>query len=409
MQKFALNFICKNESHIISRMLDSTKPITDLIVAVDTGSSDNTIAIIEDYGKKHHIPTYVFQRPFDNFANSRNHAICKLKEVVEDLAWDAHSTWGFCIDCDGIMRIDNWFDKAVVSCDYYFVYCFVGEMKYTKTLFYRLDLDFLWEGPIHEFMVNRNQPYSKAIIAGIQIKYDTKGASWKGDLEAKFINYVRLLKAYVHDGNNRFRWVYYIGESYFEAANVSKSKERKKTYLLEALSFYKEALALDSEIRHERYRACERIALVKLDLKEDWEHVRDALLTAYTIDKRYAEPFFHLIDHYIKSGQWQVAYLFSSFAVANYHGSIPGDSDMVEMTESLYQWKLLFLHSVICINSGRVEEAKPSHSALLRIIKERPRYFKKSDIVLIRLSSPTLTSILRRLERFYFRLNFLSK
>ncbi len=33
MNRFALNFICKNESHVIVRMLESVRPFTDLIVA----------------------------------------------------------------------------------------------------------------------------------------------------------------------------------------------------------------------------------------------------------------------------------------------------------------------------------------------------------------------------------------
>ena len=40
MSKIALNIIVKNESHIINRMLESVRPVIDLIVAVDTGSTD---------------------------------------------------------------------------------------------------------------------------------------------------------------------------------------------------------------------------------------------------------------------------------------------------------------------------------------------------------------------------------
>jgi glycosyltransferase involved in cell wall biosynthesis len=42
MGKLALNFICKDESHVIGKMLESAKSITDLIVATDTGSTDGT-------------------------------------------------------------------------------------------------------------------------------------------------------------------------------------------------------------------------------------------------------------------------------------------------------------------------------------------------------------------------------
>ena len=53
-------------------MLNSIKPIVDLIVINDTGSTDNTIYLINKWGEDNNIPTYVYQRQFDNFENSRN-------------------------------------------------------------------------------------------------------------------------------------------------------------------------------------------------------------------------------------------------------------------------------------------------------------------------------------------------
>ena len=77
MGKLALNFICKDESHVIGKMLESAKSITDLIVATDTGSTDGTQDIIRKFGEDNNIPTYVYDRPFDNFENSRNNSMEK--------------------------------------------------------------------------------------------------------------------------------------------------------------------------------------------------------------------------------------------------------------------------------------------------------------------------------------------
>jgi len=78
MGKLALNFICKNESHIINKMLESCKSVTYLIVATDTGSDDGTQDIIRKFVEENNIPTYVFDRPFDNFEKSRNFSMDKL-------------------------------------------------------------------------------------------------------------------------------------------------------------------------------------------------------------------------------------------------------------------------------------------------------------------------------------------
>ena len=57
MGKLALNFICKNEAHVIEKMLNSIKTITDLIVVNDTGSTDGTQDIIKKFGQENNIPT----------------------------------------------------------------------------------------------------------------------------------------------------------------------------------------------------------------------------------------------------------------------------------------------------------------------------------------------------------------
>ena len=60
MGKLALNFICKDESHVIERMLTSVKSIVDLIVVNDTGSTDGTQDLIKKFGQENNIPTYFF-------------------------------------------------------------------------------------------------------------------------------------------------------------------------------------------------------------------------------------------------------------------------------------------------------------------------------------------------------------
>ena len=46
-----LNMIVKNESKIITRLFDSVLSIIDCYCICDTGSTDNTVKIIENYLK----------------------------------------------------------------------------------------------------------------------------------------------------------------------------------------------------------------------------------------------------------------------------------------------------------------------------------------------------------------------
>ena len=67
MPKLILNTIVKNESHCILTMLESAAKISDAIVIADTGSTDGTQDLIRKFGEEKGIPTYVFERPFDDF------------------------------------------------------------------------------------------------------------------------------------------------------------------------------------------------------------------------------------------------------------------------------------------------------------------------------------------------------
>ena len=75
MNKLILTQIMKNESHVAHRMLNSIKNIVDGVVVIDTGSTDNSVEIVKQWGIDNNIEVNVFERTFDNFENSRNFSI----------------------------------------------------------------------------------------------------------------------------------------------------------------------------------------------------------------------------------------------------------------------------------------------------------------------------------------------
>ena len=72
--KLCLTMIMKNESHIIERTLNNIyRYLTDYVV-VDTGSTDNSIALVERFFKSKNIPGQVFRKPWVNFGHNRTEA-----------------------------------------------------------------------------------------------------------------------------------------------------------------------------------------------------------------------------------------------------------------------------------------------------------------------------------------------
>ena len=75
MPKLCLNMIVKNESKIITRLFDSVIDIIDSYCICDTGSTDNTIELIENYFKERNKPGKVIKEPFKDFEYNRTFSL----------------------------------------------------------------------------------------------------------------------------------------------------------------------------------------------------------------------------------------------------------------------------------------------------------------------------------------------
>lgn len=92
-----LTMIVRNEAKIIARLLDSVKDIIDFICITDTGSTDDTVEIIYNWGKEHNIPTTVCHQPFQSFSFNRTHSVINAKKAYPEcdylLLSDADFLW----------------------------------------------------------------------------------------------------------------------------------------------------------------------------------------------------------------------------------------------------------------------------------------------------------------------------
>ena len=76
MKTIALTMIVKNEARSLARCLDSVAPWVDKMIVLDTGSTDDTIAIARAHGAE------VYERRWTNdFAAARNAALARSQEV----------------------------------------------------------------------------------------------------------------------------------------------------------------------------------------------------------------------------------------------------------------------------------------------------------------------------------------
>jgi glycosyltransferase involved in cell wall biosynthesis len=377
--KLVLTQIVKNESHVIEKMLNSIKPIVDGICIIDTGSTDNTIEVINNWGKSNNVETYVFERAFDNFENSRNESFKKAREIFLTKN-DGHTYYNFWLDADETIVIDEKFNKQKIDKDLYMFNTYIGSMKYTRNELCRLDKAFRFYGPVHEFIVCDDKNITSGLMEGITVKVEMTGGSWKGNIPAKYLSHAHVLEKYINDSRQDPRWIFYTAQSWHDSACVPDNKEENDERLRRSMKYYKERVARPDGYPEEIFYAQYRIGTIMRAMEEPWNLALNELLKAYSFDPLRGEPIKAIIDYYLAVGEWHNAYLFSSFGKKNFHGKNPYPGRLLFVDETLYVWKFLECHAAACFYTNRRDEAKQTYLEMVKISKEQPQYFTPDDL-----------------------------
>jgi tetratricopeptide (TPR) repeat protein len=377
--KLILTQIMKNESHVATRMLESIKNIVDGICIVDTGSTDNSIQIVKDWGVSNNIETYIFERAFDDFEKSRNFSIDKAREIFLSRN-DGNDYYGFWLDFDEELILEPSFKKASINKDLYMFNTYIGQMKYTRNELYRLSKPFRFYGPIHEFIVCDDKNITSGLMEGIRVNVSMDGASWKSDVPTKYKEHAVVLERYIDANRIDPRWIFYTAQSWHDSASVPNNREENEERWRRAIKYYKERANRVDGYAEEIYYSLYRIGVIMLNLEEPWNNTKAQLLKAYTNDPLRGESIKTIIDYYLRIGDWNNAYLYSSFAVKCFHGKTPYPSRLLFIDQSLYEWKFLEVHAAACFYTGRKEEAKKTYQDILSITKKKPEFFTEQDL-----------------------------
>ncbi len=375
--KIVLVQIMKNESHVITRMLDSIKGFADGICMVDTGSTDNSIEVLKNWGNENQIETHVFERKFDNFENSRNFSIQKAREVFLEKK-DGHTYYGFWLDADETMIVDPKFSKQKCTLDLYMFNTYIGAMRYTRNELFKLEKDFQFYGPIHEFIVYKGpDKVASGVMEGITVKVQMDGGSWKDNISEKYRKHAVVFEEYIQE-NKDPRWVFYTAQSWHDSA-TTPSKIENDERSRRALKYYEDRVANLEGYEEERFYSQYRIACVKRQMECPWPEIHQEALKAYSMDPLRAEPMKLIIEYYFVVGEWHLAYVYTKFCMENFHNKNPFPKRLLFLDESLYRWRFLELHSAACFYTGRLDEAKNVYLQLKAVLDQYPELFSPED------------------------------
>lgn len=381
MNRLVLSQIVKNEEHCILTSLNSSiKDICDMVVYIDTGSTDNTKEVILNWGRENNIPAYVFDRTFDDFEKSRNYAMKMAVEMIEKHGWSKEETWTMWLDADEKGFIDDKFNKNNLNKDLYMANVYIGNMKYTRNTFARSSKPFKWYGPCHEFIICDDKNITSGLMDGYWVDVKMIGASWQGNIPSKYLSHAHILEKYINENRQDPRWIFYTAQSYHDSASIPDNREENEERLRRSLKYYRERVSRPDGYAEEIYYSQYRIGTIMRVLEEPWNLTHQECLKAYSIDPLRGESIKTIIDYYLQVGEWNLAYVYTKFAVETFHGKNPYPTRLLFVDEALYNWRFLESHAAACFYTGRQLESKETYNKILQAVKDHPQSFTPEDL-----------------------------
>jgi glycosyltransferase involved in cell wall biosynthesis len=286
-----LNMIVKNESKIITRLLESVSSIIDCYCICDTGSTDNTIDIISDFFLKKDIPGKIIKEPFRNFCHNRNVALKACSDM---------SDYVLLLDADMIFEIRNFNKKMLVKDNY----C----IKQGNELFFYDNMRILknnglykYVGVTHEYIDSPRGSNFGYFDKNILFINDIGDGGSKSD---KYIRDIKLLENGLIDEPDNNRYHFYLANSYKDGGFPDK-----------AIEFYKKILNLNSW-NQEKYISCMKLYDLYND-KNEKDKAVFYLVKSHKYDNDRIEGIYKLVQYYCVEDMNDVAYAYYSL-VQNY-------------------------------------------------------------------------------------------
>lgn len=280
-----LNMIVKNESKIIKRLFDSVVTIIDSFCICDTGSTDDTIQIIDDYFKEKNITGKIIQEPFKNFCYNRNFAL---------QACIGLSDYVLLLDADMVLDTKN-FDKSILNSAQSFAITQGSDSFYYQNLrIIKNNGLYKYVGVTHEYIDVPSNNISSSIDKNNIFIRDIGDGGAKHD---KFERDIRLLIDGIKDEPNNARYHFYLANSYYDTGKYS-----------DAISYYKKRIDLGGWIEEVWY-SYYRLGLCYKCMNNFSEALK-VWLDGFDLYPTRLEAIYEIIKYYRMNSKYKLCMMF---------------------------------------------------------------------------------------------------
>ena len=310
--------IVKNESHIIMECLNSIYKYIDYWVICDTGSTDGTQEIIQNFFQEKNIPGELHEREWKGFGHNRTEAFRLCEGKAE---------YAFVIDADDYLEGTLVYPENMTA-DAYALRMGRPEFSWWRNQIFKLDAQWEYVGVLHEYAACKKQnPIAEKLHGNYRVVARTMGArnvnispidKYKKDAE--------VLEEALKTEPNNTRYMFYLAQSYFDSQQYDKAEE----------AYLKRAMA--GGWPEEVYYSIYRVAICKALQNKPWPEIQQTFMDAYNFRPTRAEPLYHIAQIYRQ--KFNMPILAFMFARAAMDIPFPKD-DILFVPDIVYRFGIL--------------------------------------------------------------------
>lgn len=348
----------KNEQKRILVSLESVKDYVDSIIIFDTGSTDNTIQIINEYCNKHKLLLRLKQGEFIDFSTSRNEGL-NFAESFSEIDYI------LLLDTNDELRGGNLLRDI---CNFYydkedhngFLLCqqwWSGELdKYYNIRLIKAHKNWRYKNSVHEYITDFNRlpfEHEKPVVKVKDNIFIYQDRTLDDDKSSKrFIrDKILLLKDYKDDPTNE-RTVFYLAQTY------ACLREHEESF------FYYKLRSSMPGFEEERFQSLLRAGEELTKCNGNWYDIMTLYIRAFEHSKR-AEPLCKIVEYYVTVKFWEFAFMFISLCCEL---KFPEDC-ILFIDKGCYDYKRWHLLGIIGHNIGRINEGK---LGCIKALESRP-------------------------------------